>query len=96
MIVKKIHFVIDKSINDGSFKNEVLKKYTNHKVKQSNVIVVIGGDGFMLKTLKKYQQYKKPFITLDWKSNLFLIRFVLINFIYDITKKDSNHITLIK
>ncbi len=44
----------------------ILKKKINFfPVSKSNFIVVIGGDGFMLQTLKKYYKYKKPFYGIN-------------------------------
>ena len=34
-------------------------------LKKSNFIIVIGGDGFMLQTLKKFYKYKKPFYGIN-------------------------------
>ena len=65
MNIKKIHFAIDKTIEDYTLQKVILRKYENHKAKHSDVIVVIGGDGFMLKTLKKYRKYKKPFYGMN-------------------------------
>ena len=65
MISKKIHFVIDKTIKDRNLNKVFFKKYINYTPKKSNVIVVIGGDGFMLQSLKKYQKYKKPFFGMN-------------------------------
>ena len=65
MIVNKIHFVIDESIRDTHFQKKVLKKYKSYNAKNSDVIVVVGGDGFMLETLKKYHKYKKPFYGIN-------------------------------
>ena len=42
-----------------------MKKNINYHPKDSNVIVVIGGDGFMLETLKKYYRYDKPFYGMN-------------------------------
>ena len=61
MILKKIHFAIDKTIKADVSQKILLKRYRNYSPNQSNVIVVIGGDGFMLETLKKYRKYNKPF-----------------------------------
>ena len=61
----KIHFVIDKTVKAQVFKQSIIKRYGNYSPAQSNVIVVIGGDGFMLETLKKYQNYKKPFYGMN-------------------------------
>ena len=47
MILKKIHFAIDKTIKTDASQKILLKRYRNYSPNQSNVIVVIGGDGFM-------------------------------------------------
>ena len=73
MIIKKIFFAIDKTSKADSFKKIFLKRYGNYSVHQSTVIVVIGGDGFMLETLKKYQRYKKPFYGMNRGSFGFLM-----------------------
>jgi len=65
MTDKKIHFVIDKTEKAKQVKNSLLKVYKNYNPNKSNVIVVIGGDGFMLETLKKYQKYNKPFYGMN-------------------------------
>ena len=65
MIVKKIHFVIDSAIKTEVFKKLTIQNYKNYSPQQSEVIVVIGGDGFMLETLKKYQKYKKAFYGMN-------------------------------
>ena len=65
MIVKKIHFAINNTTKAKTFQKILLKRYRNYPPQQSNIIVVIGGDGFMLETLKKYQKYKKPFYGMN-------------------------------
>ena len=65
MIVKKIHFVIDNTNKAKSFRKKFYKTYKNYPPKISDVIVVLGGDGFMLQTLKKYQKYDKPFYGMN-------------------------------
>ena len=65
MNINKIHFVIDKTNKALIFKKTLLKKYKNYPAHRSDVIVVIGGDGFMLKTLKKFQKYKIPFYGMN-------------------------------
>ena len=42
-----------------------MKKYINYTPRLSDIIVVAGGDGFMLKTLKRYQKYNKPFYGIN-------------------------------
>ena len=73
MTIKKIHFVIDKTDKAAKAKKNIFKKYKNYPPNKSNVVVVIGGDGFMLQTLKKYQKYKKPFYGMNRGSFGFLM-----------------------
>ena len=73
MIEKKIHFVIDKTVKAETIKKYILKRYKNFPPHKSNVIVVVGGDGFMLSVLKKYQKYKKPFYGMNRGSFGFLM-----------------------
>ena len=61
----KCHFVIDKTHKNKKFKNIFLTKYKNYLPRISNVIVVLGGDGFMLQTLKKFQKFNKPFYGIN-------------------------------
>ena len=55
----KIHVAIDKTKKAQLNKKKILKLHKNYSPKNSNIIVVLGGDGFMLETLKKYQNYQK-------------------------------------
>jgi NAD+ kinase len=73
MIDKKIYFVIDKTIKKKKFKDLIFKKYKNYLPKNSDVIVVIGGDGFMLQTMKKYLHFNKPFFGMNKGSFGFLM-----------------------
>jgi len=61
----KCHFIIDRTRKNKKLKNIFLTKYKNHLPQLSNVIVVLGGDGFMLQTLKKYQKFNKPFYGIN-------------------------------
>ena len=63
--MRKIHFVIDKTNEANKFQKKILKKNSNYPINQSDVIVVVGGDGFMLEILKKYQKYNKPFYGMN-------------------------------
>ena len=61
----KYHFIFDKTAKNKKTIKIFLSKYKNYTLQSSSVIVVLGGDGFMLKTLKKYQKYKKPFYGIN-------------------------------
>ena len=63
--MKKYHFTFDKTLKSNNIKKILLKKYKNHPVKLSDIIIVLGGDGFMLQSLKKYQKYNKPFYGIN-------------------------------
>ena len=57
-MLKKVHFQFDKKDKNSSFKKKLLKKYKNYTASRSDVIVVLGGDGFMLNTIKKLKKAK--------------------------------------
>tara|TARA_Y100000590_G_scaffold197747_1_gene224596 strand:+ start:909 stop:1679 length:771 start_codon:yes stop_codon:yes gene_type:complete len=63
--MNKYHFIFDKTKKNKKIVKIFLKKYKNYSPKSSSVIIVLGGDGFMLKTLKKYQKYQKPFYGIN-------------------------------
>ncbi len=67
-------FIIsDKNFRSLKIKNTVLKKINPRSLAKSNLIIVIGGDGFMLETLKKYNKYKKPFYGINSGNYGFLM-----------------------
>ena len=59
-----------KSFNIKRKVKNILKKMSNLKLK---LIIVIGGDGFMLQTLKKYKNSKKIFYGINSGSYGFLM-----------------------
>ena len=61
----KLHFIFDKTNKSKKLKKILLKKNKNSPIKKSRVIVVAGGDGFMLKTMKKYYKLQKPFYGIN-------------------------------
>ena len=65
--------VSDKNSRSSKIKNAVLKRIKTHSLSKSNLIIVIGGDGFMLETLKKYNKYKKPFYGINSGNYGFLM-----------------------
>jgi len=69
----KPHIVFDKNKLSIRIKNFLYKKLKNHSVANSNLIIVIGGDGFMLESLKKYNKYKKPFYGINSGNYGFLM-----------------------
>ena len=63
--MNKCHFVVDKTNKNKKLEDFFLTKYKNYPPQLSSAIVVLGGDGFMLQTLKKYQKYNKPFYGIN-------------------------------
>ena len=61
----KPHFIIDESSESKKLKKTFLKKFKIYSLKKSNVIIVFGGDGFMLHTLKKLRKNSKPFYGIN-------------------------------
>ena len=60
----KIYLAFDKTKNSLKIKNFLIKKFQITTLNKSNIIVVLGGDGFMLQTLKKlYRIYRGQFYT---------------------------------
>jgi len=63
--MNKYHFIFDKTKKNKKLIKIFLSRYKNYTPKSSTVIIVLGGDGYMLKTLKKYQKYHKPFYGIN-------------------------------
>ena len=60
--MKKITIISDKNKKSKDIKKQILKYIKQNQLKKTNLIIVIGGDGFMLKTLKKFGKLKKVFL----------------------------------
>ena len=58
--VGKIAFVASKSADGQSFLGEMTKRYGGVTPAEADVIVALGGDGFMLQTLHRHMQLGKP------------------------------------
>ena len=71
--MKKLHFVFDKNKKTQKLKKILLKTLKNYPPSKSSTIVVAGGDGFMLNTLKKYFKLKKPFYGINCGTFGFLM-----------------------
>ena len=69
----KIYLVFDKTTNSLNIKNFLSKKIKTTTLKKSNIIVVLGGDGFMLETLKKLHKFNKPFYGINSGNYGFLM-----------------------
>jgi len=73
MKIINLHILADKTPKAEKVRKLLLKSYKNYPAKASNCIVVIGGDGFMLYSLKKYHKFKKPFYGINTGNRGFLL-----------------------
>ena len=71
--MEKIQIISDKNFNSKKIKNSLVKILNNSIVKKPNIIIVIGGDGFMLQTLKKNKRSKKFFYGINSGNYGFLM-----------------------
>ena len=89
----KIYLVFDKTANSLRIKTLLKNKIQSFSLKKSSIILVIGGDGFMLQTLKKFYKLKKPFYGINSGNYGFLMnKFVKKNFIKNL--ETSNNIKI--
>ena len=69
----KLNIISDKNKKSLRIKNLLIKKIEANQFKKSNLIIVIGGDGFMLQTLKKNKNSKKQFYGINSGNYGFLM-----------------------
>ena len=85
--MKKIQIISDKNLRSLKIKSTLLKILSKKKMIKSNVILVIGGDGFMLQTLKKNKNSKKFFYGINSGNYGFLMnKFSSKNFLKNLSK----------
>jgi len=63
--MNKFHFIFDRTKKSKRLKKTILKKNKSFPIKNSKVILVAGGDGFMLRIMKKYYKLNKPFYGIN-------------------------------
>jgi len=89
----KIYLVFDKTKDSLKIKNLLTKQFKTTTLRKCNIIVVLGGDGFMLQTLKKLYKFKKPFYGINSGNYGFLMnRFSDKNFLKNL--KTSHNIRI--
>ena len=71
--MNKVQIISDKNQRSLKMKSIIKKKINQNKVKRSNITIVIGGDGFMLQTLKKNRKSKKFFYGVNSGNYGFLM-----------------------
>ena len=71
--MKKIQIISDINQKSLKIKSQIINKLNKSKIIRSNTIIVIGGDGFMLQTLKKNKKSKKFFYGINSGNYGFLM-----------------------
>ncbi len=85
--MKNIQIISDKNLRSLRIKKTLLNILKKIKLKKSNTIIVIGGDGFMLQTLKRNKKSKGLFYGVNSGNYGFLMnKFSSKNFIKNFTK----------
>jgi NAD+ kinase len=69
----KTFLIFDKTKNSLKIKSLLIKKVKTTTMNKANIIIVIGGDGFMLQTLKNLHKFKKPFYGINSGNYGFLM-----------------------
>ena len=93
MKIDKIHLIFDKTKSSLKIKSFLEKKLNISSLLKSNIIIVLGGDGFMLQSLKKYFKFNKPFYGINSGNYGFLMnRFSKKNFLKNL--KNSKNIQI--
>ena len=71
--MSKLQIISDKNKKSLTIKNLLLKKIKSSHFRKENLIIVIGGDGFMLQTLKKNKNSNKHFYGINSGNYGFLM-----------------------
>ncbi len=71
--MNKFFFIFDKNKKAQFLKKKLLKRFKNSSIQKSKVIIVCGGDGFMLSNIRKFYKYNKPFYGINCGSYGFLL-----------------------
>ena len=71
--MSKLQIISDTNKKSLKIKKLLLRKIESSKIKKENLTIVIGGDGFMLQTLKKNKNSKKQFYGINSGNYGFLM-----------------------
>ncbi len=91
--MKKIQIISDKNSKSLKMKKLLLNVLKKDQIKKNNLIIVVGGDGFMLQTLKRNKESKKLFYGINSGNYGFLMnKFSLKNIVNNLNK--ANMVTI--
>ena len=86
-MIKKLLIISDNNSSSIKLKKILIKILHSKNIKRKNLIIVIGGDGFMLQTLKKYNKSSTIFYGINSGNYGFLMnKFSAKNIIKNLTK----------
>ena len=71
--MSKLQIISDKNKKSLKIKSLLNKKLQSKNFKKENLVIVIGGDGFMLQTLKRNKKSKKQFYGINSGNYGFLM-----------------------
>ena len=90
----KILIISDKNLKSKKIKKTVIKILNNKRLNIPKLIIVIGGDGFMLQTLKKYKKSNNLFYGINSGNYGFLMnKFSKNNLVKNIIKSKTTTIS---
>ena len=83
----KLQIISDRNTKSSKIKKLLVKNLNQEQFKKDNLVIVIGGDGFMLQTLKKNKNSKKQFYGINSGNYGFLMnKFSSKNIIKNLSK----------
>ena len=88
--MSKLQIISDKNVKSYKIKAQLSKKINSFHINKKNLVIVIGGDGFMLQTLKKNKNTKKQFYGINSGNYGFLMnKFSSKNIIKNLSKANT-------
>ena len=92
--MSKLQIIFDNNKKSLKIKNLIIKKINSYQFKKKNLVIVVGGDGFMLQALKKNKNSKKQFYGINSGNYGFLMnKFSSKNIIKNLSKANMVSIT---
>ncbi|WP_415312830.1 NAD kinase [Candidatus Pelagibacter sp. Uisw_106] len=89
-MIENVYLTLDRTKTSLKIKSLLDKKIKITSLKNANIIIVLGGDGFMLQTLKKLYKFKKPFYGINCGNYGFLMnKFSNKNFLRNLKNSSS-------